>query len=160
MANLNKVHEACLLDEKHKRRKLIEEVRQVAIDIEFEGRGDTAILAQELDYRGIQPLYYSKWLEKDDFGGDHSSRLREFIKHHLPDLWPHGAKATVESVPRSCLCPKCHAARECDRARVLSPDAPLNNQAVSKKFVSKAHVVNQGTAGQRPEHRRLDRSTR
>lgn len=84
MANLDKVDESSLPESVRKRRRLIQQVKAVAEEIEFDDRGDRRILAKELDRRGVLPMAARKW-----FRGSSKSpivTLERFLKEYIPEL--------------------------------------------------------------------------
>ena len=108
---------ATLPPEARRRLKLIEEIRRVAEEIGYRGRGDSERLAQALDDRGIKPLranipswkgyWGGKWVGVHPYS---TQKLLLFIKRWLPGLLDHGAPGVVHSVPVvkvTCLCSKC-----------------------------------------------------
>lgn len=137
MANLARVHESCLPSEKRARRKLIEDIRRVAIEIEFEGRGDVTVLARELDSRGVKSVRGIGWFSEGLHGNFNANNLTGFIKRHLPDLWPNGVKSSTESEPQ-CLCSQCEVNRQSSCERFHSQEVPLANEALDSPRLDNA----------------------
>lgn len=105
--------------EARRRLKLIEDIRRVAQEIGYRGRGDTERLGQALDDRGIQPLrantpnwkgyWGGKWLgpERTPF---RACKLGIFLRRWVQDLLEHGGASAVQSgsvVKVTCLCFQC-----------------------------------------------------
>jgi hypothetical protein len=166
MANLNKVHESCLPGNGEERRKLIEDIKRVAAEIEYTGYRDTSILAKELDRQEIRPLRHnyacyhgyhqrsrSKWYDKTKGAETPAGKLRGFIRKHIPELLQQEPNLSIESVPRvqqsGCLCSKCDVNRKGSCKILHSPGALLDNQAVSKGHVSN-ESARQQTTGKAP----------
>jgi len=98
MANLTRVHESCLPELMRKRQRLIEQIRQVARDIEFSDQGDRSILAKMLDFKGVKPMSARKWHRAG--AKNPSAILSKFLERHCPELLRRRSAPDTPTVDR------------------------------------------------------------
>jgi hypothetical protein len=84
MANLSKVDPSCWPKLVQKRRKLVDQVRAIACEIEFCDERDPSILGRELDRRGVRPLHGGRWYRRGSKNA--TGTLSRFLQTYCPEL--------------------------------------------------------------------------